>query len=76
MRKIIDNLNKKIEMLKSKLERMGFTKIPSNDIEKKVFYSNSDKNLEKFNLINEVHRLIRKCFSVTIPHEIIAVKEN
>lgn len=55
MRKTIDALTKKIEILKSKLQRFGTSRIPASDIEKKIFYTNTDRTLEHCNLVHEIH---------------------
>ena len=51
MRIIIDKLKVKNEQISDKLKRLGVLRIPSSEIEKKIFYSKNDKILEGCGLI-------------------------
>ena len=49
------------------MKALGAKKIPLSDIEKRVFFTDVDKQLQECSLVNEVHDHIRKSFSLVEP---------
>ena len=64
LRKMLDALRKKNEILTDKLKSAGVIKIPQSDVDKKIFFSGNDKMLQECSLISEVHEQIRKSFNI------------
>lgn len=59
---MVDSLNHKNSVLKEKLASMGAYKMPSSEIEKKLFFTENEKMLKECSLTSDIHDEIRRTF--------------
>ena len=66
LRKAVEELNVKNMRLRDKLNAIGISKVPTSELERKVLFTQNDKDLETCSLIHDVHGFTKNLLELPV----------